>query len=161
VGERGEADTALPPGHQRSPFQRKSSRGRLECDRVGCNAGPNVPQGQRFGNMRVLDRPLAAGESRENSRSIAEESEPEQAGRVKETLDHCVKRAERKTVARRKRLRRQPVFRARAMIAGAERDCVKPRRFARDDPPPRRTSIGRSPTSARPDLGGTFRPSGG
>ena len=73
VGERGEADTALPPGHQRSPFQRKSSRGRLECDRVGCNAGPNVPQGQRFGNMRVLDRPPAAGKSGENGRSIAEE----------------------------------------------------------------------------------------
>jgi len=49
-------------------------------------------------------------------------------------LDNCVESAEPKTVAGRKKRRRRPVFRSRAMIAGAECDCVKPRRVARDHP---------------------------
>ncbi|HKI15109.1 MAG TPA: hypothetical protein VKA12_08925 [Roseiarcus sp.] len=47
--------------------------------------------------MSVLDRPPAPDEPSQNSRSIGEETKPEQAGRVEELLDDCVESAERNT----------------------------------------------------------------
>ena len=71
VGQRSKSDAAPPPDRQRAPMKRKAGRGRFECDRVGRNSGPDVPQRQRLGDVRVLDRRPVPGEPGEDGRAIA------------------------------------------------------------------------------------------
>jgi len=53
---------------------------------------------------------------------------------VERAFDCCVERPEREPVARRERRRRGPVFRRRAMIAGAECDRDKARGITKNHP---------------------------
>ena len=64
VGERGEADAARAPAPQRAPVEREAGRRRLEGDRAGGDARPDVPERQRLGDMRVLDRPSVPRDAR-------------------------------------------------------------------------------------------------
>ena len=85
--ERGDTDAAPPPGGERAPVERKPRRGRLEGDRVGGDPRPDVPESQRCGNMRVLDRPPVPRESGEDGCALAEEPQAEKPRMAEKGFD--------------------------------------------------------------------------
>ena len=116
------------------PVERKSRRGRLERDRVGSNPCPDLPESQRLGDMRVLDRPPMPGQSGEHGVTPAEETQVRKARMAEQALDLRRKRPEGETVARCESRRGRPVFRAHAVIARPERDGDEPGRIAESHP---------------------------
>ena len=122
-GERGEADAALAPGLQRAPVEREAGRRRFERDRVGGDRRPHIPQSQRLRDMRVLDRPAVPRQSGQQMRAAADEAQLDKARVAGKTLHDGVQRPEPEAgrPATRQAAERA-VFRARAMIAGAEGD---------------------------------------
>ena len=92
--ECGETDAALSPSCKQVPVEREPGRGRLERDRVGGKSRPDIPQGQRLGDMRVLDRPPMSSKAGEDSLAIPDETQGKEAGMGAEMLDHSNKRPE-------------------------------------------------------------------
>ena len=123
MGERGEADAALPPGVQRAPVERKAGRRRLERHRVGGDRRPHVPQRQRLGDVRVLDRPAVPRQPGQDMLRGCPRSAARQGvdGRASRSIDGG-ERAEPQAVARR---------RAAAEAAGLPCACGDRRRRTR------------------------------
>ena len=124
MGERGEADAALAPGLQRAPVERKAGRRRLERDRVGGDRRPHIPQAPAAAGTCAywIGRPCRASPA-SICGAAADEAQLDKARMAGKTLDDGGKRARAAS--------RSPgdsggggapVFRARAMIAGAEDD---------------------------------------
>ena len=93
------ANVVPTPGLERAPVEREACRRRLERDRPGGNLRPNIPQCQRLGNMRVLDRPAVLRQSCKHRRAVAWEVQLEKARMVEKALDDGVKRAEPEAIA--------------------------------------------------------------
>ena len=94
-----EADAARTPSLEREPVERKACRWRLERDRPGSNLRPNIPQRQRLGHMRVLDRPAVPRQSCKHRRAVAWEAELDKARMIKKALYDGFKRAEPKVIS--------------------------------------------------------------
>ena len=86
VRQRGKVDAAPPPDGAGVPVERKSGRRWLERDRVGGKSRPDVPQSQRFGDVRVLDRPSVSRKPGDDGCAITQEAQLEQAGIVESRL---------------------------------------------------------------------------
>ena len=82
-----------------TPVERKACRWRLERDRPGGNLHPNIPQCQRLGNMRVLDRPAVLRQSCKYRCVVAWEAQLEQARMVEKALYDGFKRAEPEAIS--------------------------------------------------------------
>ena len=63
MGERREADAALAQRVEQPPVEDEAGRGRLERDRRPGDSRPHVPERQRLGEVRVLDRTAVPGQS--------------------------------------------------------------------------------------------------
>ena len=122
MGQRREADAARAEAGEQLPVEDEAGRRRFERDRLRSDRGPDVPQRERRGDVRVLDRPTVPGDAGADRIGSAGEAQLDQARCGDDAKDGCRERPERERVADLERRRQRPVLGARAPVAGAEDD---------------------------------------
>src|SRR5262249_1754760 len=125
VREGGERDAAGAHCRQRPPIQGEAGRWRLEGDRRTCDRRPYVPQGERDGDMRVLDWPAVARQAGPDRIRRAVEAQRHETRVTEQAFDGRREWPEDKSIAWLEARRRGSVLGAREVIARAEHDGGK------------------------------------
>jgi len=123
VRDRLEFRAALAHCGQHVPVEREARRRRLERDRRPCDSRPHVPERERRGDVRVLDRSSVAREACPNPIRCAVEEQRHETRVTKQSLDSRAERPEDESVAGRDRRWRSAIFRARVKVSLAEDHC--------------------------------------
>jgi hypothetical protein len=85
--QRREADAARGELVEQAPVEDEAGRGRLERDRLRRDRGPHVPERERRGDVRVLDRPAVTGDAGADRVGSAGEAQLDQARRGDDAND--------------------------------------------------------------------------